>query len=70
MLIAVLSLGTLALSQADNVSDLLKISDEMVQTAARLRGLEPKAPIQKGVKNRDEIAAFLNERVKEEYNQG
>ena len=70
MLIAVLSLETLALSQGTDASDLIKISDEMVETAARLRGLEPKSPIQKGVKNRDEIASFLNERVQEEYSQG
>jgi hypothetical protein len=69
-LIVSLSLGTLALGQADSTSELLKISDEAIQTTARLRGLEPKAPIKKGVKNREEISAFLNERVQEEYGQG
>jgi hypothetical protein len=69
-LIVSLSLGTLSLSQEANTSELLKISDEMIQTTARLRGLEPKAPIQKGIKNREEISAYLNERVQEEYGQG
>ena len=70
MLIAGLSPGTLALRQGNLTSDLLNISDEMIQTTARLRGLEPKAPIQKGVKSREEISRFLNERVQEEYSQG
>jgi hypothetical protein len=69
-LIAGLSFGILALGQADSTSELLKISDEAIQTTARLRGLEPKAPIQKGVKSREEISAFLNARVQEEYGQG
>jgi len=44
----------------------LKTADEMVQVTARLRGLEPKAPILKGVKSREEIAQFLNQRVQED----
>jgi hypothetical protein len=61
---------TLALIQETDASELLKTADEMVQTTARLRGLEPKAPILKGVKDRAEIARYLNERVQEDYDQG
>jgi hypothetical protein len=70
LLILGLSLGASALAQETNVSDLLKTSDEMMQTAARLRGLEPKAPIKQGVKNKEEISQFLNERIQSDYNQG
>jgi hypothetical protein len=59
-----------ALAQETNASDLLKTSDEMMQTAARLRGLQPKAPIKQGVKDKGEISQFLNERVKEDFGKG
>ncbi|HTY64159.1 MAG TPA: hypothetical protein VMG30_18055 [Acidobacteriota bacterium] len=65
----ILILGGLALAfaQEASVADLLKTGDEMLQTAAKLRGLEPKGPIQKGVKDKAEISRFLNDRVQEEY---
>jgi len=69
-LIAALALGALAWSQVNSEPDLLAISDEMIQATIRLRGLESKASIQKGVKSREEIEAFLNERVRTEYSQG
>jgi Zn-dependent peptidase ImmA (M78 family) len=59
-----------ALVQKTDESDLIKVSDEMIQLTTRLRGLEPKAPILRGVKNRDEIAKYLNEHVQEEYKEG
>jgi hypothetical protein len=65
-----MSAGASAFIQATDESDLLKVADEMVQSTARLRGLEPKAPILKGVKNREEISKYLNERVQEEYQEG
>ncbi len=70
ILVAGLSRGTWALVQETDASELLKTADEMVQTAARLRGLEPKAPILRGVKSRAEISQYLNERVQEDYSQG
>jgi hypothetical protein len=65
-----LSAGILAFARATDDSQLLKTADEMVKTAARLRGLEPKSPILKGVKTRPEIAKYLNEKVQEEYKDG
>ncbi len=70
VLIVALGQGTPALIQETDTSDLLKTADEMVQTTARLRGLEPKAPIQRGVKSRAEIEQYLNERVQQDYDQG
>jgi hypothetical protein len=42
-------------------------ADEIIRTVVRLRGLDLKAPVQKGIKNRSEIASFINERIHEEY---
>jgi hypothetical protein len=53
--------------QKTDETALLETVDEMVQVTARLRDLEPKAPILKGVKSRDEITQYLNERVQEDY---
>jgi hypothetical protein len=69
VLVAVLCRATLALMQATDPSELLKTADEMIQTVVRLRGLEPKSQILKGVKTREEISRFLNDRVQEEYSQ-
>jgi hypothetical protein len=57
------------LGQEPDASVLLKAADEMVQTAARLRGLEPKVPISKGVKTRAEITRYLEEHIKKERDQ-
>lgn len=70
ILVASLSRGALALFQKIDSSELLKTADEMVLNTARLRGLEPKAPILKGVKTREEISKFLNQRVREDYDEG
>jgi hypothetical protein len=43
--------------------------DELVQTTAALRGLEPKVPIREGVKSKEEISRYLNETVQKENNQ-
>ncbi len=48
-------------------AQLLKETDDMVQRVARLRGLEPKAAIPKQVETREEIAAFLRDTVRQEY---
>ena len=71
ILIVGLSRGTPAVvQQSDASSDLMKATDEMVQITARLRGLEPKAPIAKGIKSRTEISQYLNEMVQKEYSEG
>jgi hypothetical protein len=71
ILVVGLSRGTLAIVQETDASlELLKAADEMVQTTARLRGLEPKAPISKGVKSRAEISRYLDELVQKEYSEG
>ncbi len=64
-----LSGSALALVQEISPADLLKTADEMVQVTARIRGLQPKAPIERGVKNREEISQYLNEQVRENYNE-
>jgi hypothetical protein len=69
ILVAGMSRGTLALFQDNDASTLLKTADEMVQTVAQIRGLEPKGSIQKGVKSREEISRFLNDLVQKEYSQ-
>ena len=69
MLAAGLSSAMPAPVQKADTKALLETVDEMVEVTARLRGLEPKAPILKGVKSRAEIAQYLNERVEEDYDQ-
>ncbi len=46
---------------------LLKTADAIIEQVARLRGLSPKQPIQKGVKSRAEISEYLNRHVRENY---
>lgn len=58
-----------ALLQESKPDELLKTADEMIQAATRLRGLELKSPIAKGVKSRAEISEFLNARIAEEYDE-
>jgi len=55
-----------AVVQTPDNAELLKTADELVATVAKLRGLDPKYPIQKGIKSRAEIALYLNEKVQEE----
>ncbi|MBP1602194.1 MAG: hypothetical protein H6Q06_2345, partial [Acidobacteria bacterium] len=74
-LVAVLFLGlapggrTYALMQEDSRDGLLKAADEITQQVARIRCLEPKAPIKKGIETREEIARYLDRRVKEDYDE-
>jgi len=70
VLLLTVSFFTLASVQETAPADLLKTAEEMVQQVARLRGLEPKAPIPMGVKSRDEISNFLNEHVRENIEDG
>ncbi len=70
----ILALGlsgfTAAAYQTTSATDLLKVADEVTQSVVRLRGLQPKAPIQKGVKSREEISQYLNEHVRSDYQEG
>jgi hypothetical protein len=70
LLIVGLGQGAPVPAQETDTSDLLKTSDEMIQTAARLRGLQPKVPIKQGVKNKAEISQYLNEQVQADYSKG
>lgn len=71
VLLLVLGLGvpTYALMQESAAEGLLKEADEITLQVAKLRGLEPKEPVRKGVKTREEIAQYLDRRVKEEYDE-
>jgi hypothetical protein len=60
--------GTWAIVQETGSPDLLQTADEMLKITSRLRNLEPMAPISRGVKSREEISKFLNEKTQEEYN--
>jgi len=48
-------------------SQLLQATDELVEATARLRGLKPLGPIQKGVKSREEITRYMTRKIDEEY---
>ena len=71
-LMIIISLSGIAPAFAQEVSapDLLKTGDEMLKNTVQLRGLEPKGPIQQGVKDKAEISRYLNERVQAEYAPG
>ena len=69
LLLCLAGAGAAFLQQA-TPSELLKISDDMVQLTARLRGLAPKAPIAKEVGTRQDIAKYLNDTVRKNYDEG
>jgi len=55
-------------AQATDPAELLEeTADEVIETVVRLRGLELKAPVPKGVKSRAEIAEYLDEQLSKEY---
>jgi hypothetical protein len=60
---------TYALMQEGGQEGLLKAADEITLQVARIRGLEPKAPIKRGIETREEIARYLDRRVKEDYDE-
>jgi hypothetical protein len=70
-LAAVVMLGgsAYAIFQETNQAELLKAADDMIQVTARLRGLQPKAPIARGVKSREEITQYLNEQIQDNYSE-
>jgi len=54
-------------AQQTNENQIIQAADEAARTVTKLRGLEQKSPIQKGVKSREEITGFLNKKLQEEY---
>ncbi len=67
LLIVGLNGSGLAYFQETTTAELLKIADDLVQQVVRLRSLQPKAPIQKETKSREEISLFLNEHLQKNY---
>lgn len=53
-------------AEADS-AELMKAADEVAQIVERLRGLEYKEPVRKEVRDREEIASYLNGRIRDEY---
>lgn len=47
--------------------DLLKFADEVLAVVVKLRELEAKTSIEKQIKSRDEIKAYLTEKMRQEY---
>lgn len=58
--------GFQMLAQNQN-QDLLKSVDEVLAKVVEIRGLDPITPIQRGIKNRQEIEEYILKRFKEEY---
>ncbi len=70
MLVPVLLFGRSAgalWQQTAKPDTLLAVADEIVPVVARIRGLEPKAAIKKGVESREQISRALNELVSDQY---
>jgi hypothetical protein len=65
--VLVLNWITPAFAQGIDTAELLKAVDRIIPAMSALRGLEPTAPILKGVKTREEISQYLNKRVHEDY---
>ncbi len=59
--------GQLFSAVQTDTATLFKTADEVLAEVSKLRELDVKSPIAKGVKSRDEIRSYLAARVKEEY---
>jgi len=53
--------------QQEKDTELLKAADEILQSVVKIRGLEPRSPIPKGVKSKAEISKYLDALVREQY---
>jgi hypothetical protein len=51
----------------ESKEELLKAADEVLEQVSRLRQLEVKSPVEKGVRSREEIRSYLMARIQEEY---
>jgi hypothetical protein len=58
------------LQEAAPPEKLLAMVDELIPVAVRLRGLEPKGPIRKGVKSREEISQFISQEANNQFEKG
>ena len=63
---AAMSISILA-AQTPSESDLLQSTDEVLADVVRIRHLEPKGPIAKGLKSRDQIETYLRRRLEQDY---
>ena len=63
---AALPLSILA-AQTPSESDLLQSADEVLADVVRIRQLQSKSPIAKGLKSRAEIEVYLRERLRKDY---
>ncbi len=61
--------GVYAVVQEDAASQLLRTADEIVQQVARIRGLEPRSAINRGVKTKEEISEYLARSVSKNYDE-
>ncbi len=61
--------GIHAVVQEDASLQLLKTADEIVQQVARIRGLELKSPINRGIKTKEEISEYLARSVNKYYDE-
>lgn len=67
-LLVIVSITGISLGEStDSSRQLLNSADEILATVAELRRLEIKRPVEKGVKSRSEIEAFLIERINKDY---
>jgi hypothetical protein len=60
-------LAVLLVEAEDPNEELIKAADEVLADVSRLRQLEIKAPVAKGVRSREEIRSYLVTRIQEEY---
>jgi hypothetical protein len=58
------------LQEAGAPAKLLAMADELIPVVVRLRGLEPKEPIRKGVKSREEISQFISREADAQFEKG
>ncbi len=68
-LLTIISITVVGLPQSGGTHDrsLLRSSDEVLEEICRIRQVEPRAPIKKGIKSKEEIRSFIVDRADEEY---
>ncbi|MDR0310707.1 MAG: hypothetical protein LBJ21_03870 [Acidobacteriota bacterium] len=67
LLVLCLIAGVPAAAEQIDESQILRALDELTGVAARVRGLELKGPIQKGIKSREEITGYMARKINEDY---
>lgn len=61
------TLLTVSVVFASDVAKLLESADEVLEAVVEIRKLQPKEPVKKGIKSREEVKAYLVSRIREEY---